>query len=57
MTLSESGGIVTLTSLHDSKPQGFVATLMSLPMIFFKGVAKRALMQDLNDIKTAVEKK
>jgi hypothetical protein len=30
--------------------------LLSVPMgILFKGVAKRALLQDLNDIKSAVE--
>jgi hypothetical protein len=48
---------MTLTESHESKPQGFVATLMSIPMgLFFKGVIKRALLQDLNDIKSAVEK-
>ncbi len=30
---------------------------MSIPMgLLFKGVAKRALLQDLNDIQSAVEK-
>jgi hypothetical protein len=30
---------------------------MSIPMgLFFKGVARKALLQDLNDIKAAVEK-
>jgi hypothetical protein len=53
-----SNGGVTLTSSHDSQPQGIVARLMSIPMgLFFKGVAKKALLQDLNDIKSAVEKK
>jgi len=28
---------------------------MSIPMFLFKGVAKKALLQDLNDIKSAVE--
>ena len=56
MTISESSGGMTLTSSHDSKPQGMVAKLMSIPMgLFFKGVAKKALMQDLNDIKSTVE--
>lgn len=56
MRISESGGGITLTSVHESKPQGIVARLMSVPMgIFFKGVAKKALQQDLNDIKSAVE--
>ena len=53
--LSQDGGGITLTSAHDSRPQGFVARVMSLPMFLFKGVAKRALMQDLHDIKLAVE--
>ena len=54
--ISESSGGVTLTSSHDSKPQGIVAKLMSIPMgLLFKGVARKALLQDLNDIKSAVE--
>jgi hypothetical protein len=57
MSMSESSGGITLTSSHDSRPQGIVARLMSIPMIMFKGVAKKALMQDLNDIKSAVERK
>ena len=56
MRISESNGAMTLTSSHDSKPQGVVARLLSIPMGFlFKGVAKKALLQDLNDIKSAVE--
>jgi hypothetical protein len=54
--ISGSGSGVTLTSIHDSRPQGAVARLMSIPMgLLFKGVAKKALLQDLNDIKAAVE--
>ena len=55
MSISESSGGVTLTSSHDFKPQGIVARLQSIPMGLFKGVAKKALLQDLNDIKSAVE--
>jgi hypothetical protein len=55
MTISESSGGITLTSSHDSKPQGIVAKLKSLPMPMFKGVVKKALLQDLNDIKSVVE--
>ena len=55
--ISESGGGITLTSSHDSQPQSLVAKLMSISMgLFFKGVAKKALLQDLNDIKSAVER-
>jgi hypothetical protein len=58
MKISDNGGGgVTLTSSHDSQPQGFVAKLKSTPMFLFKGVIKKALMQDLRDIKTAVERK
>lgn len=56
MSISESSGAVTLTSSHDSKPQGIVATLKSIPMPLFKGMVKKALLQDLNDVKSAVEK-
>ena len=56
MSISESSGGMTLTSSHDSKPQGIVARCLSVPMMFlFKGVAKKAILQDLNDIKAAVE--
>ena len=55
-TISESGGALTLIETHDSQPQGFAAKLMSIPMrLFFKGVIKKAALQDLNDIKAAVE--
>ena len=56
ISISESSNGITLTSSHESKPQGIVARLLSTPMLFvFKGVAKKALLQDLNDIKAAVE--
>src|SRR4029453_5894813 len=37
--ISESSAGIPLTSSHDSKPQGIVARLMSIPMFLFKGVA------------------
>src|SRR6476620_6319032 len=46
--ISESSGGITLTSSHETKPQGIVARLKSLPMFLFKGVIKKALLQDLN---------
>ena len=55
LSMSGSSGNITLTSAHDSRPQGIVAKILSMPMILFKGVAKKALLQDLNDIKAAVE--
>jgi hypothetical protein len=55
-SISESSGGITLSSSHESRPQGIVTKLMSIPMgLLFKGVAKKALLQDLNDIKSAVE--
>ena len=58
ISISESSnGSITLTSSHDSQSQGIVGKILSIPMgLLFKGVAKKALMQDLNDIKSAVEK-
>jgi hypothetical protein len=54
--ISDSRGGITLTSSHESNPQGILARFLSIPMMFlFKGVAKKALLQDLNDIKSAVE--
>lgn len=56
LSISESSSSIKLTSSHDSKPQGIVAKLKSIPMVLFYGMAKKALLQDLNDIKSAVEK-
>ena len=56
MSISEGGGGITLASSHETRPRGILARLMSIPMFLFKGVAKRALIQDLDDIKSAVEK-
>ena len=55
MSISESGGGIRLTSSHESKPQSIGKRLQSVPMFLFKGVVKKALLQDLNDIKSAVE--
>ena len=55
-SISESSGGIKLTSAHDSKPQSIVARLSTPMMLLFKGVAKKALLQDLNDIKVAVER-
>ena len=58
MRISESSGGITVTSSHDSQPQTILAKLQAIPMgLFFKGVVKKAILQDLNDIKSAVEQK
>ena len=54
--ISEVKGGLVLMSAHDSQPQGIVAKIMAIPMtLLFKGVAEKAVLQDLNDIKAAVE--
>jgi hypothetical protein len=54
--IAESAGGLVLSETHESNPQGIAAKLMSIPMrLFFKGVIKKAALQDLNDIKAAVE--
>jgi len=54
--ISGSDGSVRLSGIHETQPQGFVASLKALPMVFFKGMIKKAILQDLNDIKTEVER-
>lgn len=56
MRISESGGGTTLTSSHLTRPQGIAARFKALPMFLFKGVIRKAILQDLNDIKAAVER-
>jgi hypothetical protein len=56
LRMSGDDGAVTLTSIHDSLPQSWGAKIMSIPMsLLFKGVARKALLQDLQDIKAALE--
>lgn len=55
MTILEKGGIISLTSTHETQSQNIIARLKSIPMIFFKGVLRKAIVRDLNDIKSAVE--
>ena len=56
MNISESSNGITLTSTHDYKPQSSVAKLKSISMFLFRGMIKKILQQDLNDIKSAVER-
>jgi uncharacterized protein YndB with AHSA1/START domain len=56
MRLSGRDGGVTLTSAHATEPHGFLAKLQAIPMrLFFKGVIGKFIVQDLTDIKRAVE--
>jgi|688.fasta_scaffold10009_2 hypothetical protein len=53
----EDAGVIVLRSIHKTTPQGFIACLKALPMVFFKSVIKKAILQDLNDIKAEVERR
>lgn len=54
--ISDGDGGLVLSESHESNPQGLSAKLMSIPMrLFFKGVIKKAALQDLTDLKAAVE--
>lgn len=57
LRLAERDGVLTLTSSHLSEPRTLAAKLMSIPMgLLFRGVAKKAILQDLQDIKAEVER-
>ena len=57
LVLSEQDGGTRLTMGFDSVPQTFSARLMSATMgRVFRNATKKALMQDLVDIRAAVEK-
>lgn len=57
MSISESSDSMILTTSHDYKAQSFAARIKSIPMFLFKGMMKKIFLQDLNDIKSAVEGK
>jgi hypothetical protein len=55
--ISEGRDGMVLTESHESQPLSIGARFMLIPMsLLFKGAIRKALLQDLNDIKTAVEK-
>ena len=55
--LSDQNGLSQLSMRFEIAPQTFVAKLMwATTGVFFKGATKKALMQDLADIKAAVER-
>ena len=55
MTITESGSGILLESAHETRSEGIVAKIKSMPMFLFKGVLRKAIQQDLDDIKKAVE--
>lgn len=55
--LAERDGVVVVTESHDSQPQTLMARLQMIPMaLCFKGTIRKAILQDLHDLKTAVER-
>ena len=56
LEISGDGGTHTLTMSIDGRARSFLAKLLMFPMsIAFKGTMRKALAQDLADIKAAVE--
>jgi hypothetical protein len=55
--ISEGRGGAALAESHESRPQTIAAKLKAIPMVlFFRGVLRKYILQDLNDIKAAVER-
>lgn len=58
LRISPQGSANSLTMTHKSEPQSLMAKLMAMSMGFmFKGMMRKLLLQDLNDIKKAVEQR
>lgn len=57
LSIFDSNDGVVVKSSHETKPQGIIAGIKSIPMVLFKGVIKKAVKKDLMDIKLAVEQK
>jgi uncharacterized protein YndB with AHSA1/START domain len=57
MRVAPSGGGATLASSHSTEARTLAARVKGLPMFLFKGVIRKALLQDLDDVKRAVEQK
>ena len=56
MSVSERDGSTVLTMTHESRPQGFLAKLMFVATGFLvRKAMMKVILQDLNDIKAAVE--
>lgn len=55
LTISGNDNNIQLTSTHETHAMGLAAKLKSLPMIFFKGMLKKAILKDLQDYKSFVE--
>lgn len=54
--IADGEGGSVLVSRHETRPQGFLPSLQAIPMkLFFRGVIRKAILKDLEDIKAAVE--
>ncbi|NNF51768.1 MAG: SRPBCC family protein [Gammaproteobacteria bacterium] len=56
VSVAELGDGTTLTMTFDAKPTTLVARLMTPISMMFNGAVRKALQQDLGDIKAAAEK-
>lgn len=55
--IEEEGGGLALVSSHETRPTSLAAKLKAMPMaLFFRGMIEKAILQDLNDLKAAVER-
>ena len=58
IAISEHGAGNALSMTLECQPQSFLAKLLSFPMgVVFKSATRKALLQDLNDIKAEVERR
>lgn len=56
IAIAEQNGSCSLTMTFEGKAQNFLVKLLSIPMgLMLKGVMKKAILKDLNDIKAVVE--
>ncbi|MBI4912190.1 MAG: SRPBCC family protein [Acidobacteria bacterium] len=55
LRISEGEGALTLTSSHETRPRGLGARIKAAPLFLFKGVIRKAILQDLQDLKAALE--
>lgn len=54
ISITDTG--LTLIGIHETLPQTIPARFKALPLIFFKGTIRKAILQDLNDIKSETER-
>jgi carbon monoxide dehydrogenase subunit G len=55
LRLVAQGSGVIVTSRHRTDTSTLMARLKALPMVLFRGVIRKAILEDLRDLKAAVE--